>query len=352
VAPIGLLATALLAIAPAAASAAPAHSRAVVNGSLSCSTTTPLNYAGKPTKGAIAAPGDSACFTFTTAEGDVVWSDLADTSGSISLFFDIFNAGGLSTCAGPYGGPVGCSVPTGTSGTWTLQVKDQSGAHTGTFNVSIQRLDVAAGCKAITFGKGATKGKVSAAAGSSCFTFTGTAGEAVFARAVGTSGTLGIPTLLIAGANGAEPCLYSEGGLEECSLSDSGTQTLLAFSTFGNTTGSFRIYDQLLTAPQHCTGLVAGGPGKGGGVPKAGDVACFTFTGASGETAVVTLSGLTGTLSPLIDLFRPTGTSACDTPGLSVTCPLGAAGTWSILVDDNSVSQTGTGSFTATLTSS
>ncbi|HXQ60875.1 MAG TPA: hypothetical protein VN796_01005 [Acidimicrobiales bacterium] len=166
---------------------------------------------------------------------------MATTSGSLSLFDNIFRPGPISTCAGPYGGPVACDVPSGGAGSWTLQVSDSFGTHTGKFNVSIQRLDVGVGCKPIAFGKSAIKGKITAPASSSCFTFSGSASDFLFARAVGITGTLGTPTLLLAAADGAEPCGYNEFGEQECPLTDSGTQTLLVYSSLETPTGSFRI---------------------------------------------------------------------------------------------------------------
>jgi hypothetical protein len=231
-----------------------------------------------------------------------------------------------------------------------LQVSDSSGTHTGKFNVSIQRLDTGVGCKAITFGKSAIKGKISGPAGSSCFSFSGNAGEYLFARAVGISGTLGTPTLLLAAANGSEPCLYDEFGEQECHSPTQGRRRC-SYSSLETPKGFFRIYDQQLTSPQHCTALTVGGAGRSAKVAKAGDVACLTFAGTSGETVTVTLTKLAGSLSPLIDDFRPTGTLVCAGPGDSVQCALDATGTWTTLVFDESATDKGTGSFTATLTS-
>jgi hypothetical protein len=317
---------------------------------VTCTTTTPIGYSGTPTHGTIGTAGADACFTFPTAEGDVVWVDLATISGDLSLFEDVYRPGPISTCAGPYGGPGACSVPSGGAGTWTLQVSDSSGTHTGKFNVSIQRLDKGVGCKSIAFGKSAVKGKVTAPAASSCFTFTGKASDVLFARATGISGKLGTPTLLVAAADGSEPCGINEFGEQDCPITDAGTQTVLVYSSLETPTGSYQIYDQQLTAPQHCTALAIGGAGKTGKVAKAGDVACFTFAGTKGQTVTVTLTKLTGSVSPLMDDFRPTGTSACGGPGDSLECGIDTTGTWTTMIWDSSSTDDGTGSFTATAT--
>jgi hypothetical protein len=340
----------VLALGATGAIPSAAAASAVPDTGVTCTTTTPIGYSGTPTKGAIATAGADACFTFSTAEGDVVWVDLAATSGNLSLFEDVFRPGPISTCAGPYGGPGACAVPSGGAGTWTLRVSDSSGTHTGKFNVSIQRLDKGVGCKAIAFGKSAIKGKITAPASSSCFTLTGKASDVLFARATGISGKLGTPTLLVAAADGSEPCGINEFGEQDCPLTGSGPQTLLVYSSLETPTGSFRIYDQQLTAPQHCTALAIGGAGNTGEVAKAGDVACFTFAGSKGQTVTVTLTHLTGSLSPLMDDFRPTGTSACGGPGASLECGLDTTGTWTTLIWDSSSTDKGTGSFTATAT--
>jgi hypothetical protein len=346
-----LLALVAAGVVQPAAWAATGPSSSSPDAGVTCTTTTAISSGGKPKKGDIASAGADACFTFSTAEGDAVWIDMAATSGSLSLFEDVYRPGPISTCAGPYGGPGACDVPSGGAGTWTLQVSDSSNTHTGKFNVSLQRLDSGVGCKALSFGASAVKGKITAPAGSACFTFAGTTSDVVFARAVGISGKLGTPTVLVAGADGSEPCGINEFGIAECPLTDSGPQTLLVYSSLEQPTGAFRIYSQQLTSPQHCTTLTAGGASETGAVAKAGDVACLTFAGTDGENATVTLTNVTGSLSPLIDDFRPTGSSACAGPGTTVDCPLDTTGTWTTLVYDSSATDKGTGSFSATLTS-
>jgi hypothetical protein len=206
------------------------------------------------------------------------------------------------------------------------------------------------GCKTVQFGKNAAKGKVTAAASSPCYTFTGDPSEYLFVRVVGVSGTLGTPTLLPASPDGSEPCGVAETGTLECQLTRSGTQTLLVDSGLETSTGSFRIYDQQLTATEHCTAATIGGSGKRGSVKKAGDVACFSFPGSAVGMVNIALTGLSGSLSPLIDVFRPSGTSACATPGTTIGCSLDTTGRWTTLVWDDSATGRGTGSFTATFT--
>jgi hypothetical protein len=315
--------------------------------SVACSTTTPVSYGVDALAGSISSPGADACFTFTTAPGDVAWLNMTATSGSLGLFFDFFRPGPISTCAGPYGGATECAVPSGGSGTWTLQVSDSSGTHTGSFRLSLQRLDGGVGCSPVKYGH-TVAGKIAKKASFACFTFTAKPGDYLFARSTGTSGSLTIPSALEASPAGSVQCLAN--GPLECPLAAGGSQTLVLYSESGVATGSFVLYIERMTAPKHCTAVTAGGAKVSGSVPGAGDVACFDFSGKSGQTDTATLTSLTGTLAPLIDFFRPAGTSACASPADAVTCGLDSTGTWTVLVDDDSGSGLGTGTFSFALT--
>ncbi len=136
-------------------------------------------------------------------------------------------------------------------------------------------------------------------------------------------------------------------GTVECPLTSGGTQTLLLYSPsdspFETMTGSFRTYAQQMTAPQYCTNLTVGGSAGSGSVAKAGDVACFTFAGTYPNNVTVTITGLTGTLSPEIACFRPTGAPTIDPIGESVECPVNTTGDQTILVYDSA--GPGTGAF-------
>ena len=339
---LGMAAAALLVslVAPLAASG-PAGATAPRT-SVTCSSTKAISYGANAAAGSIASAGADECFTFTTASGDVPWLNMAVTSGSLGLFFDFFRPGPISTCAGPYGGATSCPVPSGGSGAWTLQVSDSAGTHTGAFRLSLNRLDVGVGCTPVTYGHD-VDAKIAKKASFACFTFTSSAGDVIYARSTGTSGNLSSVSSVEASATGSVQC--ASNGVVECSVPTSGTQTLMEYSESGQTKGSFVLYLQRMTGPKHCTAVTVGGAKVNGSVPKAGDVACFDFMGKSGTTATATLTSLTGTLAPLIDFFGPTGTSICASPATSVSCGLNSTGTWTVLVDDNSASGTGTGTF-------
>ncbi len=252
---------------------------------VTCTTTTPIAFAGRSITGLIATAGADACFTFSAAGGDVVWFDLANPADNLpELSFDFFSPTGVSTCAGSFTGASACDVPGGGTGTWTLQVSDQTGEDTGTFFTSIQRLDGGVGCRSIAVGK-LKKARVDGYASSTCFKVPIKVGDYFFARAAGLAKYLS-PSIVMAYPDGSQAC----GGTDTdygCTLTQAGTATLLVFSS--TVPGKLALYLQKMTAPQRCP-LAAVGGGGHVNLAKPGDVGCFTFDGTSGEDVQTTLT--------------------------------------------------------------
>jgi hypothetical protein len=137
-------------------------------------------------------------------------------------------------------------------------------------------------------------------------------------------------------------------GTLECTLSETGTQSLLLYADIAGETDSFDISNQLLTKPVQCPTMTKNGASKAGSISTIGQVQCFKFAGKKGEKTTTTLTDVTGTLHPLVDLFNPAGTSVAAGPGDSITYKLTSAGTWVVLIEDNS--GPGIGDFTIALT--
>lgn len=310
----------------------------------SCSSSTSISYGAVPKRVSISKDGAIACLTFHGSDGDVEFTDIAVTSGDISPFFDIFSPSDTSTCAGPYSQPTLCTVDA--SGTWTIEVSDSENDETGSMNVAIQKLDSAAGCASISYGPKVTKGKVKTPAAITCYKFSQSAGQVVYIRDVGIKGSIGTPDMLLAAPDGSEPCGNGAGTLE-CSIGESGTQSLLLYSTEGDT-GSFDVSDQRLTSPVDCPKITKGGAAASSEISTIGEVQCFEFKGKDKEKVTVSLADVTGTLDPLMDLFNPSGNSVLAGPTTSLSYTLTAKGTWVVLVEDSSGK--GLGDFEISLT--
>lgn len=311
-----------------------------------CSTTSSISYGEAPVDATISVAGAVDCLTFSAKNGDFEFTNISVTSGSVSPFLDIFQPGGTSECGGPYEGPGGC--PINTTGTWTIELSDSSGSHTGSMNITINRLNTGVGCSNLAFGSTTVKGKIKSPASITCYTFSGATGGVIYTHVVGVKGSLATPEITLGAPDGSEPCGSVELGTLECPLSETGTQTLLLYADISGETDSFDISNQLLTKPVQCPTLVKHGSTKSGSISTVGQVLCFKFAGKSGEKIVATLTGLTGTLRPLMDLFNPAGTSEAAGPTEEISYTLTSAGTWVVLVEDSS--GPGLGTFTIALT--
>jgi hypothetical protein len=312
---------------------------------LTCTSRVSTSYGGAPVTISIPKAGDTACATFSGKSGDVEFTQIAKKSGVVSPFEDIYNPSGTSTCAGPYTNPGGC--PLDATGTWTLQIYDDAGTHTGDLYVTIQRLDSAAKCKSISFGTKTVTGDIKTPASIPCYSFEGTSGEIVYVHEAAVKGKVGTPEITLGTPNGSQPCSNSEITLD-CPLTESGTESVLFYANSAET-GTFNLSIQLLTKPVGCSTLKKNGPSVASEVQTIGQVRCFTFAGNKGESVTLTLSALTGTLNPLMDLFSPSGISTAAGPGETIVDnDLSATGTWLMLIEDNA--GPGTGKFDIALT--
>jgi hypothetical protein len=305
---------------------------------LPCSSTTSIGFGAAPLTGVISNPAEAACFTFSAVSGDEVFVNDVGLSGGVAPETDIFDPGGISKCATP-GLISQCAIDS--TGVWTIQISDVFLSHTGTFNVFAQRTDSPVGCQALSFGTLPRTGTVRAPSDAACFTFSGNSGDVIFAHAVTTSGTLfASPGLRSFDTLGKALCT-TEGDLF-CTLTGTGTQTILAYDDgSGLNTGNFHLSIQRLNNPSGCAALKFAAAPISKTISSVGQVACFTFSGVTGdrvsESAVVT----SGTFSPEVDLFTPAGLSECANPGQLTDCTLPSGGTWTTLVDGP-----GTGAFT------
>ncbi len=342
-----LVALGVSVMAPVSASASVTRAAAPRAESMpSCSTTAAISYGEVPQVADIAVAAQIDCFTFSGTSGDLEFTNLDVTSGDVSPFIDIFKPDGISACGGPYEGPGGC--PLDETGTWTIELSDSDGTHTGSMNVAINRVNVAVGCKNLPYGPTTVKGKVKTVAAISCFTFSGKSGDVDYVHVVGVKGALGTPEITLGSPDGSEPCGSAELGTLECPLTETGAQSLLVYADRGAVTGKYNISIQRLTDPVQCPTLVKHGSSDASSIATIGQVRCFEFAGTDGEKITATLTGVSGTLEPLMDLFNPAGTSVAAGPGETLSYTLDSTGTWVILIEDDSGA--GLGNFTIALT--
>jgi hypothetical protein len=342
-----LAAMAAVALPVASASAAPGGrvaGRASPDSLPTCNTTVATAYGKAPVKVTIAHAGNVGCVTFTGTTGDTEITDVAQTSGGVSPFVDVYDPSQSSACAGPYANPVECAL--NQSGKWTIEITDNSGTHTGSMNVAVQRVNSADKCKTIAYGPTTVTGDLKTPASIICYTFKQKTAGVVYINEAGVKGTAGSPMIVLGAPNGSE-CGPGFDTLE-CSITDTGTQSLLFYAA-SKDTGTFDLSIQLLTAPVECPTLKKNGPTLSSGIDTIAQVRCFEFAGKKRESITLTVSAVTGTLESFMDLFSPSGTSISAGSGTTITDgDLSATGNWVILVQDTTGK--GTGNFKIALT--
>jgi hypothetical protein len=227
------------------------------------------------------------------------------------------------------------------TGTYTILIEDQSGTNTGGYVISVRRLNSTTGCTALTLGAAPTAGTIAAASQTDCYSFSGAAGDRIRVRAIVTSGSL-FATRELVRPNGTTVCAPNGSSDLTCPLDTTGTHTILIEDSAGTNTGGYAITIQRLNSPVGCTALTVGGTATAGSIPVAAQMNCYTFSGTAGQSVDAHLVQSSGTLFPSQELLRPNGTTICGPSSSDLICTLDTTGVYTIIVEDQSGTNTGT----------
>ena len=303
-------------------------------------TCTGLAFGAAPTTASIGAAGEMDCYTFGGATGDQVRIRLTATSGTLLASNEVAQTDGTLVCGDVNALEVTCSVDS--AGQHRIIVHDKSfDNHTGTYAIAIQRLNAPNNCISLTFGAAPTAATIGGAAEMDCYTLSGTAGDRIRVH-VTASGSL-VKHGEIVRPNGTSQCsgLGSTSSDLTCRLDTTGNTRLLIDDTTGKLTGGYTVALQRLNNPAGCVPLTFGAAPSTGTIAAAGEVDCFTFTGAAGDRVQERPVATSGTLAVAGELVRPNGTTV--STAACLPCSLDSPGTYTILVADSA--GTGTGNY-------
>src|SRR5665213_1243837 len=324
--------------------------------------------------GAIGSAALDNTYTFSASANDVVDFTAVTTSGSMSPRIRLYSATGalLSDQANRYGDGV-CSggsvvelntVTLTASGTYTVLVGDCSDTNTGAYNLYMQRPENPTGPINLPFGQ-VTTGTIGSAGLDNTYTFSANANDVVDFTAVATGGNLSprirlySPTgvLLSDQANRYGDGVCSGGSaveLNAVALAASGTYTVLVGDCGDTSTGTYNLYLQRSENPSGAATLPFGQVTTG----MIGSIAqdnTYTFSASANDVVDFTAVTTSGSMSPRIRLYSPTGALLSDQAnrygdgvcsGGSVielnTVALAVSGTYTVLVGDCSDTNTGT----------
>jgi hypothetical protein len=299
---------------------------------------TALVFGAAPTAASIGAAGEMDCYTFGGAVGDEIRIRLTATSGTLQASNEVAQTDGTLVCGHTLALEVTCAVDA--AGQHRIIVSDNSfGNKTGNYAIAIQRLNAPNNCIAITFGAAPTASTIGVAAEMDCYTVSGTAGDRIRLH-VTSSGAL-VKHGEIVRPEGTTLCsgLGSSSSDLTCRLDATGNTRLLIDDTTGKLTGGYTLAVQRLNNPVGCVPLTFGAAPTTGTIAAAGELDCFTFSGAAGDRVEERPVKTSGTLTAVGELVRPNGTTV---PGTAcVPCSLDSAGTYTILVGDAAGTATG-----------
>ena len=131
---------------------------------------------------------------------------------------------------------------------------------------------------------------------------------------------------------------------DTCSLGPTGNYKLIVRDNSGPNTGNYNIAVRRLDVATGCTALTFGAAPTTASIAAAGEMDCFSFTGASlDDIRLRIIENAPGDpVDPRTEFIRPNGTSICGpSNNLERTCILDAAGSHKLLVTDNGGTNTG-----------
>ncbi len=182
------------------------------------------------------------------------------------------------------------------------------------------------------------------------YTFDATTGDALAVRMAKSSGTMW-PGVRVYSPTGDKLCDFYGSTLAQtynCTLTGSGTYTLLAFDDYdGTRTGEYFLFLQRTNNPGAAL-PIAFGQTLGGSILLPAEADTYTFAAYAGDKVLVRMAKTSGTMWPGVRVYGPDGIKICDTNGSTTaeiaSCTLTKTGQHAILAYDGNYG-TATGNY-------
>ena len=305
---------------------------------------TALTFGAAPTQSVITVAGEMDCFSFTGANLDDIRIRVINTAGTIAPATEVVRTDGTTKCGLDSAVDQTCVLDSG--GGHRILVRDASGPQLGTYRIQIQRLNNPLSCPAILAGAATpAQGDIATKPEMDCWTYNATtAGQKLRVRVVetGASPTL-FATIEVVRPNGTTVCAVNGSTEVTCALDTTGNHRIIVRDLSGQQTGNYRIAVQRLNSPVGCTALTFGAAPTQSVITVAGEMDCFSFTGANLDDIRIRVINTAGTIAPATEVVRTDGTTKCGLDSaVDQTCVLDSGGGHRILVRDASGPQLGT----------
>lgn len=287
----------------------------------------------------ISSPGEIDSYTFSGASGERVFVRMTRTSGGINPQLAIKRPDGTQICAANTGSAYHAEITScllDVTGTLTVRAW-AIGSGTGNYRLYFQRSN--GPVNAISSSYGSTHLASPSAGDVGWYTFSGTAGERVFARMADSAGTGALwPAIRIFGPSGTVLCsgtgntYFSE--IIVCTLDSTGTYSLVADDVY-NGSGTYGLHVQRTGNP--VSAISVGYNDTVTGSLTLAQATAYTFSGSAGERALARMIDADASASPYpyIRIFRPDGSLLC-------TADSSASNTWHSHIQACLLDSTGT----------
>ena len=300
-------------------------------------------------------PCEFDVYTFTGSAGDRIFARMSEADGAPTDFLPeltLYAPDGTEVASdfGPSNAFLE-AVELAQSGTYRLIATDNEGDATGDYTICLQSLLNPGNPVELDYGDSVTA-SIDPACEFDVYTFTGSAGDRIFARMSEADGapTDFLPELTLYAPDGTEVASDfgpSNAFLEAVELAQSGTYRLIATDNEGDATGDYTICLQSLLNPGNPVEL-----DYGDSVTASIDPACefdvYTFTGSAGDRIFARMSEADGAPTdflPELTLYAPDGTEVASDFGPSnaflEAVELAQSGTYRLIATDNEGDATG-----------
>lgn len=316
-----------------------AHSLPSSNAATGCSAA--INF-GDTLLCSLSTPSEVNSFSFTANPNDRIIVRMGRRTSGLNPHVQVLGPGGTQICqAYSYSAAIdipACLLDSG--GSYTILASNYASTATGSYALSLQRLNNPATATTLSFGQ-TQLATIAVAAEFGTYTFTGISNDKVLVR-MGSSGSGLTPHLRLYKPDGTSLCenySYSAAlDLAPCILPTSGQYTLVVSDYAGVDTGGYGVIVQRLNSPGN-TSPLAFGQTTLATISAPGEVDTYSFTAAAADTLVVRMGSASSVLAPHIRMYGPDGVKLCETYSYSPAIDTGGClapsnGAYKVLVND------------------
>lgn len=291
---------------------------------------------GEVISGSIDPAGEVDDYVFSAIANDTILVRMSRISGSLWPAVILYSPNGTEL-EKDYGSDmveVNCTLAE--TGEYTVNASDHFGYYTGNYSIFFQRLNNPRNTISTKFGETAS-GSINPPGDVDTYVFSVEVGDAVLVRASRVSGSFW-PELRLYLPNGTELVgNYGSDVVEVKSTSaEAGNYTIVVNDYFGDYNGNYSLFVQRINNPGKAT-YVKFGEVASGSIDPAGDVDTYSFSAAVGDTVLVRVSCVSGSLRSEVRFYSPNGTELVSDTSydvVEINYTIAEAGNYTVLTHD------------------